>query len=198
MVHDSLCREVPQPNSTAARVPGSVSLEALYVGYLPSVLAYVSQRVDNSVEAEEITAEVFAAAAAALPRRHGDRRGHAWLLGIARQKVWEAFRRRQRRREVLEAELTQQERETLGLLQAANLGELPEEAILHEETRQVMRWLLEQLPGAQREALLLQVVHELSIKEIAQVMGRTVGAVNSLLERARARIFREGKEYFNG
>ena len=48
--------------------------------------------------------------------------------------------------------------------------------------------LVAQLPPDERDVMLMQVVDEMSIEEIATVMGRSVKATNSLLGRARTRI----------
>jgi RNA polymerase sigma-70 factor (ECF subfamily) len=175
------------------------SVDYLYERYLDSVFSYVLYRVPNHSEAEDVTAETFAAALIAWARFRGDSTPHAWLLGIARQKIAEAARRRDnaQRRERLEVDLTDLEREMVGLLLTVDTQQLPEDAALHKEAGRVMRHLLERLPEPQREALLLQVEHGLSIREIAQVMGRSEAAANSLLQRARASIFRLGQDYFN-
>jgi RNA polymerase sigma-70 factor (ECF subfamily) len=47
---------------------------------------------------------------------------------------------------------------------------------------------LERLPKAERNVLLLSAVEELSIVEIARVLGRSESAVRALLSRARARL----------
>lgn len=55
---------------------------------------------------------------------------------------------------------------------------------------------LRQLSDDQREVLALKYFHEFSAQEIAELMGRTPAAVNSLLQRARdafARIYEEPK-----
>jgi RNA polymerase sigma-70 factor, ECF subfamily len=176
----------------------AISVDSLYTHYLDGVFSFVLYRVANRTEAEDITAETFAAAYTALPRYRGESTPYAWLLGIARQKIAEAARRRDRTRsrELLEEDLPPRERETLGLLLTVDIRQLPEDALLREEAQEVMRELLARLPEPQREALLLQVRHDLSIREIAQVLGRSEAATNSLLQRARATIFRHGQSYF--
>ncbi len=62
--------------------------------YAEAVLGFVSERVARREEAEAITAEVFVAAAAELPRFHGDCSPAHWLLEIARGKIAEAHGRR--------------------------------------------------------------------------------------------------------
>src|SRR5438105_10377771 len=112
-----------------------VDIASLHDRYLQAVFTYVCCHVPDRSEAEDITAEVFAAALAALPKYRGDSGHYAWLLGIARRKIVDATRRRYRR-ELLDTDLTEQERESLGLLLATDIAELPEEAIQHEEARQ--------------------------------------------------------------
>jgi hypothetical protein len=50
---------------------GCLTAAALYERYLDAVYGYVVQRVPTIEEAEDVTAEVFAAAAAGLPRFRG-------------------------------------------------------------------------------------------------------------------------------
>jgi RNA polymerase sigma factor (sigma-70 family) len=84
---------------------------------------------------------------------------------------------------------TRREHQILRLLLAADIRQLPEDALLREEARQVMRQLLERLPEPQREALLLQVRHGLSIREIAQVMGQSETQIYDLLQQVRSALF---------
>lgn len=184
----------PQPKAAS----GALDLASLFHDYLGAVHHYVSQRVDNPADAEDVTAEVFVAAAAQVSGYRAEGGHFAWLTGIARRKMVDRDRRRQRRPELLAADLTAAEREGIGLLLATDIGDLPEEAVQHEEARLMMRKLITQLPPAQREALLLQVVDDLPIKQIAKLIGRTPAAVNSLLERARAALLRNGRGYFEG
>jgi RNA polymerase sigma-70 factor (ECF subfamily) len=172
--------------------------DRLYTRYLDSVFSYVLFRVPNRTEAEDITAETFAAALDALPRFQGHSKPYTWLISIARNKIAEANRQRDRQRELPSRALSARQRELLELLLQADLQQVPEDELLREEARQVMRQLLEQLPEPQREALLLQVRYGLSYKEIGEVLGRSEDAVCSMLQRARATIFRYGQNYFKG
>jgi RNA polymerase sigma factor (sigma-70 family) len=87
---------------------------------------------------------------------------------------------------------TPREQQVLRLLLTADIQQLPEDALLREEARQVMRQLLERLPEPQREALLLQVRHGLSIREIAQVIGQSEAQTYDLLHQAREAFFPPG------
>ena len=72
----------------------------------------------------------------------------------------------------------------------------PEQALSRAEARRVVRDLVAQLPPDQREALLLQYVEQFSVAEISVVLGRSPAAINSLLQRARATLYRRGRVYF--
>src|SRR5207249_3184223 len=98
----------------------------------------------------------------------------------------------------LQGELTRLEWELLQLLLAADVRQLPKNALLQQESRQVIRRLLANLPEQQREALLLQLVQNLSVPEIAQVMGQSEADTRSLLQQAWAIIFQDGQKHFGG
>jgi RNA polymerase sigma-70 factor (ECF subfamily) len=168
----------------------------LHERYLEDVFRYVVQRVSRLEDAEDITAEVFAAAAAGLPRFHGHCPPYLWLLSIARRKIVDAARRRAARRETLTSELEAAESGPGALWEAVAAAEGPEASLLRAEARQELQTLIARLHPDQREALLLQHMERLSAAEIAVVMGRSPGSVYSLLKRARATLRRQGRDYF--
>jgi RNA polymerase sigma-70 factor (ECF subfamily) len=141
-------------------------------------------------EAEDITMAVFAAAFADLPRFRGQCPPLLWLLGIARRKIVDSLRRRATTSETLAADLPPGVEESL----IATTPE-PSAALERAERQRTIRVLVSRLQPDQREAL-LQHLEELSIAEIAVVMGRSPAAVNSLLQRARANLYRMGHAYF--
>ena len=168
---------------------------ALHARYLDDVYRYVARRVPQREEAEDITAETFAAAFEALPKFRGQCEPRLWLLGIARRKIADAFRRCKRRPETLASEIDDQADRVLPV-QRAGVGDEPAAAFNQTEANRKIRELMAGLKEEQREALLLKYVEGLSINEMAIVMGRSSAAVNSLLQRARAAVFQQGQEYF--
>jgi RNA polymerase sigma-70 factor (ECF subfamily) len=162
------------------------------------VFHYVFQRVPRQEEAEDITAEVFAAAFEGLPRYREQASPYLWLLGIARRKIALALRKRAARRETLASELAGETAEDVDAWNPPAAVEGPEAVLARAEARGVVRALIAQLSADQREALLLQHVEQLAVAEIAVVMGRSPASVNSLLQRARATLYRRGRHYFLG
>lgn len=190
-----LGRPVNQAIRWYGKDDASLSLEDLHRSYLQAVFTYVSRHVPNKTEAEDLTAEVFAAVVTQLPMYRRESGYYAWFIGIARRKISDYLRRREQRHEILSIDLVDEERETVALL-VTDPDDLPEEIVLHQEARDVISKLLEVLPPPQREALLLQVIDELPIRVIAEIIGRSEAATNSLLQRARATLFKCGRSYF--
>jgi RNA polymerase sigma-70 factor (ECF subfamily) len=171
---------------------------ALHEHYLKDVYYYVLRRVSQPEEAADITAEVFAAAFAGLALFRGQCPPYLWLLSIARKQIALAQRRRRTRRETLASELADDAPAAEAVWEALAVTEGPEAALARAEARRVLRELVSALNADQREVLLLKYWERLSVAEIALLMGRSPASVNSLLQRARAAVYRRGRDYFLG
>lgn len=159
--------------------------------YLSAVLNYVSVRIAAGMDAEDITAEVFTAAFTSLrscPNRtttDGDDPVRAWLFGIARRKLADAYRKRTRRPEI-----------SLDIAHPAPPQQNPESRALAEEATETLQAIMDALPEIQREVLRLKYLEELSLKEIGWVLGKSPNAVSQLLHRARQTVRERGNDYF--
>jgi RNA polymerase sigma factor (sigma-70 family) len=171
-------------NGVQASFPTAETLREWCMG---EIFAYLSRRIPRKEDAEDLAVEVFVAAYES-PRQPLSDEVKPWLFGIARRKLADYLRRRQRRPEALESE----GREFAGMSD----GQGPEKHYLQQEAIQMLRRIVDSLPPEQKEALLLQHLEDLSILDIAQVLEKSPAAVNSLLQRARGSIYTRGKTYF--
>jgi RNA polymerase sigma-70 factor (ECF subfamily) len=142
----------------------------LYERSLGEVYGYLVRRCPNEATAEDLTAETFLAAV----RAH--RAGTAevsvpWLIGTARHKLVDHWRREGRRREALDDLY-------VDAANAVDPGD-PIEA-LH------VRSVLSQIPPHHRAALTLRYLDGLPVEQVAQHLDRSVHATESLLVRAKA------------
>src|SRR6478672_11510210 len=149
--------------------------EAWYRRSLPRVYSYLVSRSGGDVAlAEDLTQQTFIAAIDQRSRFDGRSDTITWLCGIARHKLADHFRaverdeRRQRRMEVREIQLDEGSRAELGL-----------------EDRSVIAEILRSLPANQRAVLVFVVLDDLPVAEAARLMGKSRGATESLLFRAR-------------
>jgi RNA polymerase sigma factor (sigma-70 family) len=158
----------------AAREGDASAWAELYHGVAPMLLGYL--RAQRSSDPEDVAGEVLLEVVRDLHRFAGDERGfRSWVLAIAHHRMLDARRRVQRRpatslpAEELEPHAADDdpEAETLANLGFAELA--PALATLTED---------------QRAVLLLRVVGDLSIAEVAEVLGKRTGAIKQLQRRA--------------
>lgn len=150
-------------------------LLSLYDRALPQVYGYLLPRCRSVADAEDLTSEVFLAAAQRPPAELTV----AWLIGVARHKLVDQWRREERDDRRLHALAT----ETV-------VEDDPWDTRLDTARAHAV---LADLAGHHRAALTLRYLDGLSVPETAAVLGRTVHATEALLVRAR-RAFRRSYE----
>ncbi len=158
--------------------PASGLLE-LYDEALPHVYGYLLARCRDVTLAEDLAAEAFLAAVHAVRRPDAPEPSVPWLIGVARHKLadhWRRVEREQRGLRLLDGEPAQVEDPWDGTLDAIRA-----------------RDVLDRLGPHHRAALTLRYLDGLSVPEVAEHLDRTVHATEALLVRARAafrRIYR--------
>lgn len=151
------------------------ALLELYDEALPIVYGYFVRRCADRGTAEDLTSETFLAAMDAARRGTASDLGVPWLIGVARHKLADHYRRRHDRLSVPVPEVPE-----------------PGEPTDHwdaELDRIVAESVLARLPEHHRTVLSLRYLDGCSVPECAELLGRTVHATEALLARAR-RAFR--------
>ena len=148
------------------------TLLALYDDAVGEVYGYLLARCRNRTVAEDVTSEVFMGAVDSVTRGRVDDVTTAWLIGIARHKLVDHWRR--------------MEREDRRLHAVA--GTIVEPADPWDVELDVMaaRDVLGDLGAHHRAALTLRYVDDLPVADVAAELGRTVHATEALLVRARS------------
>ncbi len=161
----------PQPAGNPA-----ADLLAIYDRALPQVFGYIVRRCGINALAEDLTSDVFLAAATALRNGTAGEIGIGWLIGIARHKLIDHWR------------LTERHRKAFTLLTAGDSirdGQQPDpndEPITTAHAHEV----LERLSAEHRGALTLRYIDGLPVGDVANILDRSVHATESLLQRAKA------------
>ena len=145
------------------------ALLAMYDRALPQVFGYLRTRVGNETVAEDLTAETFLAAVQAIQHDAIPNLTVAWLVGVARHKLVDHWRRQSR-----------EERSLQLLPETADESDIADR---FERTR--AREVLDELGAHHRAALTLRYIDGLSVPEVAEHLVRTVHATEALLVRAR-------------
>ena len=162
--------------------PAEVLL-ALYERGLPVVYGYLFDRCRERTIAEDLTSETFLAAARSVRGRPEDEINVPWLVGVARHKLVDHWRRLARTERVL-------------MEVAADNPTIDEPWEAHLEGLRAVE-VLDDLGAHHRAALTLRYVDGLPVREVALALGRTEHATEALLVRAR-RAFRQAYEEGEG
>jgi len=125
---------------------------------------------------EDLMQEVLISAWKNLPTFRADAGLRAWVLGIARHKVEDYYRKR-----IREAELEDEDTDAGETTEVSHIRERLEAAEDHER----VHLTLAQLPEVYRLALIWRYRDENSLREMAQLTGKTEKAMERLLARAR-------------
>ncbi len=145
--------------------------------YADCVYAYVRWRVMSRSEAvEDLVQEIFLAAWKSLGNFQGQAGLRPWLLGIARHKVEDYYRRRLR-----EAEWSDLDEASDGHAVIPSYDERLDRASEQEQIRRTLAGL----PEPYGLVLLWRYLENRSVREIARLTGRTEKAIERLLARAR-------------
>ncbi len=166
---------------TAARAGGDWAWARIYDDLAPVLLGYFRAR--RAADPEDLVGEVFLQAVRDLHSFEGDERAfRSWLFTIAHHRLLDAARRKARRPADPVAP------EALG--EALGLGNAEQEALARLGTQRV-RELIGRLSPDQQDALLLRILADLSVDDIARAIGKRPGAVKALQRRALANLRKE-------
>ena len=172
---------VPDELVRAALTGERAALERLLVVLRPHVVRYCRARLGPSswsLSADDVAQEVCLAVLTGLPRYRLGTPFLAFVYGIAAHKVIDAHRAVARQSWESDAEIPDR----------ADTTEGPEQRALRAELSGELRRMLDDLPDAQREILVLRVGLGLSSAETAAMIGSTPGAVRLAQFRGLARL----------
>ena len=158
-----------------AHESGSIDdLVDIYPRALPQVYGYLLPRCGSAAVAEDLAAETFMAAVDGLERGAAPLPTVAWLIGVARHKLVDHWRRAER------------EQRSLPFSAADEVAD-PWPSLVDVEA---VHAALTRLPPPQRTALVLRYLDGLPVAEVAEYVGRSLHATETLLVRARSTLRR--------
>lgn len=161
------------PDREPAATVEPENFREMYFTSLPHVYGYLLRRVGGSpAVAEDLTQETYLAAVSqSRSGQTSDSFSVPWLIGVARHKLMDHFRRlarEERKLELVVGEAASRE--------AWEWSDMSVEQVLAA---------LSTLPALQRAAIWLRYLDDLPVGEVARHLGRSVHATESLLARGR-------------
>jgi RNA polymerase sigma-70 factor, ECF subfamily len=144
----------------------------LYEQHFERVYAFIGRRVQDRASVQDLTADVFRKALEGLDRFEWRGAPFAvWLFQIARNAIANYWQRRARETTGADLEMKEASQATAGVS-----GPVEDRAAVYRFVRE--------LPDDQRRVIEMRFAEEKAVREIAEAMGRTEGAVKQLQYRA--------------
>jgi RNA polymerase sigma factor (sigma-70 family) len=157
----------------AARANADWAWARIYDSLAPSILGYLRSR--GAPDADAVLGDVFLQLVRDIKRFEGDEAGfRSWVFVMVHHRLLDDLRKRSRRPEYAAPA------EAFGGLE--DPGDVEGDVVRHFREEE-LRQLLSELTPAQRDVLLLRIFGGLKVEEIAQAVGRRVGAVKALQRR---------------
>lgn len=161
----------------SARAGAEWAWARIYEELAPKIVGYL--RAHGAADPEDVAGEVFLQVVRGLPDFSGGKgEFRAWTFTIAHRRLVDDLRRRRRRPvEVPGADVVER----------AVGGDVDEDAEARMADASV-RMAIAELPPDQRSVVLLRIIGDLTIEEIARVVGKRPGAVKALQRRGLRRL----------
>jgi len=165
------------------------SFDELVMRHRHRIFAMIRQMTDHEADAWDLTQDVFVKAWQALAGFEAKAQFSTWLYRIAHNAVYDWNRKRKHewagelRDEILEKELIDPAAMAIPQVSAS-----PDDKMATDELRVKIEKALSKISPEHREVVVLKDVQGLSYKEIASVLGCTIGTVMSRLFYARQKL----------
>jgi RNA polymerase sigma-70 factor, ECF subfamily len=159
----------------------TVAVESLVHAYKTLVYRLALSILDEESEADEAAQDALLTAIRKLDSFRGEAAFSTWLYAITLNVCRMRLRKRRSR------ERWQGVFQSLFVRPGETVRQ-PEQAALENENEQAVWQAIHRLPIEQREVIVLRYMHELRIKELAQVVGVSERTVRSRLQAAQTRL----------
>jgi RNA polymerase sigma-70 factor (ECF subfamily) len=163
-----------------------LEFQTIHEAFRPKILRYLSRLVGEQ-EAEDLTQEVFVRVSQRLGEFRGEASLSTWLYRIATNAAIDRMRSPAFRRSVeqtgaddpSEAEMSGRD------IWGGEPNPTVEKQVVRDEMNECIRGLIEKLPEPYRLALVLADLEGLKNREVADILGVSLGTVKIRLHRAR-------------
>jgi RNA polymerase sigma-70 factor (ECF subfamily) len=163
--------------------------DSLVLRHRNRIFAMIRNMTHNDADAWDLSQEVFIKAWNALANFEAKAKFSTWLYRIAHNVVYDWNRRRKHDAAgELNDEILENDRIDPSAIAIPHVGESPDEHMAMGELRAKIDSALAKISPEHREIVILKDVQGLSYKEIADILGCTMGTVMSRLFYARQKL----------
>ena len=170
-------RFIDDRRATVGKDNKTANFEAVFMPHLDAAYNLARWLTRDPSDADDVVQEAFMRAFRFSEGFHGGD-SRAWILRIVRNTCFTWLKKNRSKELVYELEEDQHQAVTGN----------PEELLLESADRKLLNELLDELPPAYKEIIVLRDLEGLSYKEISSVTELPLGTVMSRLARARSRL----------
>lgn len=163
----------------------------LFETYYDSTRFFLARRVSSQEDCLDLTQETFLRVYKGLEGYRGDAQFGTWVFRIAFNTYLKWLRRIRADEQSSETSKGGEDLESAwddDEVVAVAADETPLEQVLRTERRRVLRSAIEELPEQMRRCTELRIYHDLSYREIAVVMRRSIETIKVHLFQARKKL----------
>jgi RNA polymerase sigma-70 factor, ECF subfamily len=150
------------------------------------VFALVGSILRRREDVEDVVQQVFLKVFVSLKRFDLRAAFSTWLYKITVNECWDYLRKKKVRPLVYEADLSEEQVSRLDGMMTA--GRPPEGPGNRAEVKELLDWMLDQLPEQDAQLLVLKEMEGFSVHELAEILDLNVNTVKVRLFRARGRL----------
>ncbi len=161
------------------------AFELLVRRYQDALVNYINFTINDYHRAEDLAQETFLRVFKSASRYKPKSTFKSWLYTIATNLSRNELRNRARRKTYYLEDLVDEDEDVYQSEFLIDTRLQPDILYEKKERQQLIKRTLNQLPENQRLALTLVTYQELSYEEISEILNCSIGAVKSLIHRAR-------------
>ena len=181
-------------NGIIAKDRGAIT--CLVEDYQKKVIKTAYYFLDNMEEAEDLAQEVFLQILNSMEKFRQGSSLSTWIYRITVNRSLNALKKNKKQELVLRIE------NLFGIRKPGSNGKVgefavPDNPLIEEENRKILKVAVDCLPEKQRTAFILNKYEELSYKEIAEVMDTSLSAVESLIHRSKMNLQKSLARHFS-
>ncbi len=154
----------------------AVSLDETLAHYRPRIASFINRAIYNSTDVDDLTQETLIRVSKGWHRFRGDGKLSTWIFQIASNVCVDYFRAKSSR-----PELSGKDEESPELSKTDNVMQSLEQKEMSDCVHEVM----EGLPDAYRQVLILHDIEGVKLKDIATSEGETMNNIKVRVHRAR-------------
>jgi RNA polymerase sigma-70 factor (ECF subfamily) len=175
----------------------SAAFEQLLATYQDRIVSTCYRFVHHAADAEDVAQEVFIEILQSIGAFRRDARLATWIYRVAVTRSLDFCRQKKRKKRLghLKQVLGWPKDEGNRALDPEDRSE-PAERLEHEERAAILARAVAALPESQRIAITLNQYEGLRYAEVADIMGTSLSAVESLLFRAKKNLRRQLRRYY--